>query len=367
MVPFVESKDIQPILVSHMVGSARIGLSDLAALGQVRRSIRALKPDIVETHMSKAGVVGRLAARLEGTAIVLHVYHGHVLAGYFGAMKSWAARRTERALAKVSDHLVAVSARVKHDLVHYGVAGPERISVVEPGLDMSALTGCREQRGALRRELGIAPGTPLVGMVGRMAPIKNHGMFLDAAVAVLAARPDARFLVVGDGELGSAIRTRAAALNLTRQTIFTGWRDDLPRVYADLDVLALCSRNEGAPIALIEAMAAGCPVVATSVGGVADLVDDRATGLLVPSGDAGALAGAILELLCDDHLAQSLAASAQRQVPGRFSMATFASNMDALYQRLLRDRALADAAARTAVHTRQTEDQASARNAVTLP
>ena len=117
MLPFVESQGIRPITLPEMVGTPSVGFRDVVAMARVRQLIRDLRPDIIETHLSKAGLVGRLAAALEGSALVLHVYHGHVLAGYFGAAKTWVARRAERALARVSDHLLAVSPRVKSDLV----------------------------------------------------------------------------------------------------------------------------------------------------------------------------------------------------------------------------------------------------------
>ena len=147
MRPFVESQGIRPITLPEMVGTPSVGLRDVVATARVRQLIRDLRPDIIETHLSKAGLVGRLAASLEGSALVLHVYHGHVLAGYFGAAKTWVARRAERALAHVSDHLLAVSRQVRSDLVRYGVAPADRISVVEPGVDLEALLRCRETRG----------------------------------------------------------------------------------------------------------------------------------------------------------------------------------------------------------------------------
>lgn len=332
---FVEARGIQPFYVPEMVATSRLGPADIVALARIRRLIRKLQPDIVETHMSKAGIVGRLAAHLEGVPIVIHVYHGHVLAGYYGVVKSWIARCAERALARTSDHLVAVSAHVRDDLVKYRVAPAAGISVIELGLEAAPLLRSREERGALRRELGLDSNTPLVGLVGRLSPVKNPRLFLDAAVALLAVRPDARFLVVGDGEIGPQIRARARRLNLTKQVIFAGWRDDLPRVYADLDVLVSCSTSEGTPLAIIEAMLAACPVVATDVGGVPDLIDDEATGLLVPPRQAAPLAAAILRLLCDRRLAGALAYSAQRRAQVRFSTTRLASEMDALYSDLL--------------------------------
>jgi len=335
MRPFVEAQGVHVTAVPEMVGTARVGPRDVLAVARIRKLIRDFRPDIVETHTTKAGIVGRLAARLESSPIVLHIYHGHGLDGHLGAIKTWMARHTERVLARMSDRLVAVSAHVKSDLVKYKVASPDHISVVEPGLDLAAMVRCRQDRGALRRELGLGPSVPIVGIVGRLAAVKNHRLFLDAAAGVLAIRSDVHFLVVGDGELGPEIRALAHGRGLMERLMFTGWRYDLPRIYADLDVLVSCSNNEGMPFAIIEAMAAGCPVVATRVGGVSDLVDDQITGLLVPPAQAAPLVAATVRLLADGDLAHTLARSAATDAGVRFNTARMASDMDALYTALL--------------------------------
>ena len=336
MRPFAEAQGVRLIPVPEMVGTSRLGPADVAAMARIRRLIRDVRPDIVETHTTKAGIVGRLAARLEGSPVVVHVYHGHVLHGHYGAIKTRLARSAERALARVSDRLLAVSARVKDDLVKFKVAPPDRISVVEPGLDLAPMVRTRERQGALRHELGLDPGAPLVGIVGRLTEIKNHRLFLVAAARVLAVRPDAHFVVVGDGDLGPEIRARARRVGLSSRVTFTGWRHDLARIYADLDVLVSCSKSEGTPFAIIEAMAAECPVVATAVGGVPDLLDDAVTGLLVPPGQPEPLAAAILQLVSDPGFARGLARSATVRAKVRFSPARLASDMDALYTELLR-------------------------------
>jgi glycosyltransferase involved in cell wall biosynthesis len=334
---FVEAQGVRLTLVPQMVGTSRLGLADVGAVARIRRLIRDVRPDIVETHTTKAGIVGRLAAHLEGSPVVLHVYHGHVLEGHYGAIKTRLARCAERVLARTSDRLLAVSARVKDDLVKSKIASPDRISVVEPGLDLAPLIRSRQHRGALRRDLGLDLGVPLVGIVGRLTPIKNHQLFLAAAARLLAVRPDVHFVVVGDGELGPEIRALACRLGLSSRVTFTGWRHDLPRIYADLDVLVTCSNSEGAPFAIIEAMAAECPVVATAVGGVPDLLDNQVTGLLVPPGQPVPLVAAILRLVSDPGFAQALARSAAARAEVRFDAARLASDMDALYTELLRD------------------------------
>jgi glycosyltransferase involved in cell wall biosynthesis len=338
MRPLVERRGVHPIVIPEMIGTPRIGPRDVAALARIRRLVRDLKPDIVETHLSKAGILGRLAARLEHVPVVVHVFHGHVLDGYFGPLKTWMARRTERSLAGLSDRLIAVSARVKQELVNHRIASADRIDVIELGLEMDQLIHCREMRGTLRRELGIAPDTPLVGVVGRLSRIKNHQLFLDAAARIAAAHPEVLFLVVGDGERRSALESHARRLNLARQVLFTGWRTDLPSVYADVDVLALSSDNEGTPLVLIEAMAAGCPMVATGVGGVPDLIDDGVSGLLVPPRQPSQLADAIVRMLQDRALSATLAARAQATARARFGVERLAADMDALYRRLVAER-----------------------------
>lgn len=347
---FVEAQGIRLTMVPEMVGTTRLGPGDVAAVARIRRLIRDFQPDIVETHTTKAGIVGRLAARLEGSPIVLHTYHGHVLEAYYGLVKTSIARATERALARVTDRLIAVSAHVKRDLVRLEVASPDQICIVEPGLDLAPLFPCREERGELRRELGIGNSVPLVGIVGRLTAVKNHPLFLDAASGVLAVRPDVHFLVVGDGETGPALRGLVRKRGLIDRVTFTGWRYDLPRIYADLDVLVSCSKNEGLPFTIIEAMAAGCPVVATGVGGVPDLVTNEVTGLLVPPAHADPLVAAIVRVLGDAGLARELARSAAADVEARFSIPRLGSAMDALYSELLHGHDAAHSTVRSPMH-----------------
>ena len=346
----VEAQGVRMIMVPEMVGTSRLGPADVRALARIRRLIRDLRPDIVETHTTKAGIVGRLAAHLEASPVVLHVYHGHVLEGHYGAIKTRLARGAERGLAGISDRLLAVSSRVKDDLVKFKVAPPGRISVIEPGLDLAPLIRNPRHRGAFRRELGLDPGVKLVGIVGRLAPVKNHALFLTAAASLLAVREDLHFVVVGDGELGAKIRAQARLLGLSGRVTFTGWRHDLPRIYSELDVLVSCSRNEGTPFTIIEAMAAGCPVVATCVGGVPDLLDDQLTGFVVPPGQPALLVRAILRVVSDPGFAQALARAAAARAEVRFGAARLAADMDALYTELLRGYDAAQAAVRIPRH-----------------
>ena len=313
---------------------------DLRALVGLFRLMRRYRPDIVHTHTAKAGVLGRLAARAAGVPVVVHTFHGHVLRGYFGALATAFYRALERRLASLSDVVIAVSDAVKSDLVALGVAGDAKIRVIPLGLDLEPLTAALA-RGSLREEAGVARGAPLVGIVGRLAPIKDVESFLRAAAEVVEALPAARFAVVGDGAERTLLEDECRRLGLAARVHFHGWRRDMAEVYGDLDVVVNCSRNEGTPVALIEALAAARPVVATRVGGTPDLLGDGRRGLLVPAGDPSALAAAILETLRSPGPAAARAREGQAYVLVHHSARRLLDDVDALYRELLSHRAAA--------------------------
>jgi len=309
-------------------------LSDLRALFGLVRLLRAWRPTIVHTHTAKAGLLGRLAARAAGVPVVVHTYHGHVLRGYFSPARTAFFRWLETRLASLADAIVAVSESVKDDLVGLGVARGEKIRVVALGLDLEYLAG-ELPRGVLRREAEIAEGAPLVGMVGRLVPIKDVPTFLRAAAMVLEKREDTRFALVGDGEERPALEAECRALGLDREVTFFGWRRDLAAVYGDLDVVVNASRNEGTPVALIEALAAAKPVVATRVGGTPDLLGGGERGTLVPPGEPGALASAILQTLNESEAARGRARAGRDHVLEHHSAERLVRDVDALYRELL--------------------------------
>jgi glycosyltransferase involved in cell wall biosynthesis len=323
------------VLCERMPGLGReiAPLSDVRALFGLHRILRIWRPTIVHTHTAKAGLLGRLAARAARVPIVVHTYHGHVLHGYFSPAKTALFRCLETRLTTLADALVAVSESVKEDLVNLGVARPDRIRVVPLGLDLGHLGGDLP-RGALRREAGIANGAPLVGMVGRLVPIKDVPTFLGAARLVHERRPEARFALVGDGEERPALEEECQRRGLGEAVTFLGWRSDLGAVYGDLDVVVNASRNEGTPVALIEALAAARPVVATRVGGTPDLLANGAHGRLVPPGDPEALADAIVETLEQSEVARRRALAGREHVLERHSAARLIRDVDELYREL---------------------------------
>jgi glycosyltransferase involved in cell wall biosynthesis len=310
-------------------------LADVVTLWQVYRMLRGWRPAIVHTHTAKAGVLGRLAARLAGVPIVVHTYHGHVLRHYFGPLRTALFRRLEAVLNRLTDVAVTVSAALRADLIAMGVAPAEKIRVVPLGLELARFTAALSG-GALRETCHARAGEAVVGIVGRLVPIKDVGSFLEAAARVRHARPGTRFAVVGDGDCRAALEAQAAALGLGEAVSFLGWRTDLETVYAGLDVVVNSSLNEGTPVALIEAMAAGRPVVATAVGGTPDLLGEGARGRLVPARDAGALAAAILDTLERPAEAEGRARAGKDYVLAHHSVDRLLSDIDGLYRELLR-------------------------------
>lgn len=309
-------------------------LRDARALLAVHRLVREFRPHVVHTHTAKAGLIGRLAARWAGVPVIVHTFHGHVLRGYFGPLRNALFRALERGLGRRSSALVAVSEAVKAELVELRVAPAERIRVVPLGLELEPLAGTLP-RGELRQALGLSADAPLVGAVGRLAPIKDLGTLLEAAALVRARRPEVLFVFVGDGEERATLESRAAALGLADAVRFAGWRRDLRQVYGDLDLVVNSSRNEGTPVALIEALAAARPVVATRVGGTGDLLAEGRHGWLVAPGDPAALAAALLEALDRPEEARARARAGQAHVLRRHGLARLLDDVDRLYRELL--------------------------------
>lgn len=309
--------------------------SDLLTLVKLYRLMRRERPQIVHTHLAKAGFTGRIAARLAGVPIVLHTFHGHVFRGYFSPRKTRLFLLMERLGARLSTRIVTISPRLREEIAGFGVTTADRIAVIPLGFELDAFAAQPRATGDFRRSLGLPAEATLVGAVGRLVPIKNIPLLLEAAVIVRRRHPAVRVVLVGDGELRADLEARAAALGLADAVTFAGWRRDLPSVYADLDAVVISSDNEGTPASLIEAMATGCPVVATRVGGVPDLVADGETGRLVPPADPDALAGALLALLDEPERTARMAELARKQALERYQAQRLVADVDRLYRELL--------------------------------
>jgi glycosyltransferase involved in cell wall biosynthesis len=305
-----KAEGVEPVIIPRL-GRRLLPLSDLMAFLRILRLLFSWRPQVVHTHTAKAGAVGRAAAavyngvqsfkfkvqswihrfsrgrfdNIQDSIInerckVVHTFHGHVLEGYFSNFKSKLFRLIERILAKFSDVIVVVSEAQRKELFgKYGIGKGEQYRVIPLGLNLDRFTRATRGTGGLRSNLGLSVnGDSLVAIVGRLTAIKNHRLFLESISALTKKNSDprARFLIVGDGELREDLEELTRDLALGDRVIFTGWIGDLASLYAELDVLAVTSNNEGTPVAIIEAMAAGVPVIATDVGGVRELISECA-------------------------------------------------------------------------------------------
>lgn len=312
---------------------------DSRAASQLYRLISRRRPQIVHTHLAKAGALGRMSAIRARVPVLVHTFHGHVLSGYFPAAVTRTIIEFEKRMARHTDAFIAVSDRIRDELLSFGIGDPGKWRTIPLGLDLDDLMNSRYTKSEGRRVLGLPQAGLLVGMVGRLAPIKDPFTFLDACQLIGQARLDAQFVIAGDGPLRGPVE-KAAHERLGARVKLLGWVSDLQALYAALDVVVLTSRNEGTPVALIEAAASATPVVATRVGGVCDVVNDGATGFLVAAGNPGAVAGSVLYLLDNKHQALSMGQAARAYVRDRFSADRFVRDVSALYDELLRTRGI---------------------------
>jgi glycosyltransferase involved in cell wall biosynthesis len=328
------------IRVEHIAELRRdiSAVHDLRAVLSLARMIRRERPTILHTHTAKAGAVGRLAALLAGGArppIVVHTFHGHVLRGYFGPVRTFGFRQLERWLARMTTALVAVSPEVRDDLVKLGVAPRDRFTVVRLGIRLDERVADRDGRDETRRVLGIGPDCFTVGWIGRMTAVKRTSDVLLAFKRLRERGVDARLCMVGDGPDREPLERRAHELGIMRNTLFLGYQEDVAPFYAAFDAMILPSGNEGTPVSAIEALAAGRPVVATRVGGVPDVVRDGEDGFLVDTGDVDTLADRLVQLAEDSDLRRAMGEAGRSRVLARYSVERLVDDVDRLYRTLL--------------------------------
>lgn len=333
---FAQEQGLEPTIIPEL-GREIHWKSDLTAFWKIFRLMRTLRPTIVHTHTAKAGMLGRLAAKLAGVPVIVHTFHGHVFHSYFSRSKTQTFLQIERLLAKISDAIITLSPTQRAEILGYGIGCPEKVHAIGLGLLLDPFVTCASLRGQLRQELGVSEDAPLIGIVARLVPIKGHTYFLDAAKYVLETHPKARFLIIGDGELREELERYAQDTGINQHIAFLGFRRDLPEIYADLDVVVLSSLNEGLPVTLIEAMASATPIVTAQVGGVEDLVEHERTGILVPPKDSRALADGICQILAlTPQQRQAMGETGRASVYPRYHISTLVSNIETLYQDLLR-------------------------------
>jgi glycosyltransferase involved in cell wall biosynthesis len=312
-------------------------LHDARALAQIRSIARRFRPHLVHTHTAKAGFLGRQAAllALRPSPVLVHTFHGHVLEGYFGPAKTRLYLGLERILARRTHRLIGVSPQTVEDLVRLGVAPREKFRVIPVGLELEPFASLEQGAGDnARAELGVAGDQVLLAFAGRIVPIKRLDRLLRAFARAHAGGAQAHLAIVGDGESRGDFERLAGDLGVGSLVSFLGYRRDLPRIAAAADVAVLSSDNEGTPVWLIEAGAAGKPAIATDVGGTSEVVTAE-TGIVIPPDDEAALAAAIFRLAGDPELRRQMGGRARKHILRRYSVERLLADIDSLYSELL--------------------------------
>ena len=319
-------------------------LADAQVVRELADLIRTVRPHILHTHTAKAGAVGRTAARVAGSdrpPVVVHTFHGHTLRGYFGPAKERVYRQIERRLAREADALIAVSPEVRDELVELGVAPASHFAVVRLGIELSERIAGAERGEALRAELGIPAERFTVGWIGRMTAVKQAQDVLRTVRLLHDRGVDAAAVLVGDGPDRPELEELARELGLAEATRFVGFQDDIGPWFHTFDTLLLPSRSEGTPVSAIETLASGRPVVATRVGGVADVVTHGIDGYLFPCGDVDAAAAHLTALAADPALRARMGATGRERALGRYRVERLVDDIDRLYRALLTEKGIA--------------------------
>jgi glycosyltransferase involved in cell wall biosynthesis len=358
---FADEAGVRPLYFPEM--SREISLKDAITVWKLFRLFLRERPDIVHTHTAKAGTVGRAAGILyrwltPGALIgksreckFVHTYHGHVFHSYYGRNRTRVFLAIERLLARmITDRLIVISKQQSVEIGEkFRVGRSGQLKVIPLGLDLGLFEEHASRRAKFRHEFCVPDHTILIGIVGRLTEIKNHQMFLNVVWRLKLIDPAlrrqgaVRFIVIGDGGLRQTLEQQSQQLDVDRDIIFIGGRKDPEYFYPALDVVALTSRNEGTPLTLIEAMANARPVVATSVGGVVDLLGDVVEdgpyqvcrrGIAVPPGDEEAFAAALSRIIRDRSLRQELGERGLEFVEVNYSKERLFEDIKHLYEEL---------------------------------
>lgn len=338
---------IKPIIIPEMRREIS-PKNDIIAYQKLKTIIKRFKPDIVHTHASKAGTLGRLAAYNLKVPVILHTFHGHVFHSYFNSYKEKAFRSIEQSLAKRSNKIIAISDKQKHELSEvYNITSSENIEVIPLGFDLSRFQeNIKEKRSEFRKKYLIADDEIVISIVGRLVPVKNHSLFINA-IKKLSVNSDKklRFFIVGDGESRNTIENEAKFLSIDfvdfnkeqKKSLltFTSWIKEVDYVYSGSEIVCLTSLNEGTPVSLIEAQASNKPIVSTNTGGIENVVIDGETGLLCENGNLNELTNNLESLINSEDLRNKLSQNGWNFVKDKFHYTRLTNDMKNLYFKLL--------------------------------
>lgn len=342
----LDQLNLKPIIIPEM--RRDIGLKeDKIAYQKLKQIIKEFQPDIVHTHASKAGTLGRLAASKCKVPVIVHTFHGHVFHSYFGKTKTIFFKNIERYLARKSTAIIAISEIQKNELsVAHKICKKSKIKVVPLGFDLSRFQeNIEDKRKSFRDFYKIEEDEIAIGIIGRLVPIKNHKLFLDSIHKIIdKTSKQIRVYIIGDGEEKENLTNYCESLHLDfveylkdeRKALitFTSWIKDIDWANSGLDIIALSSLNEGTPVSLIEAQASNKPIVTTNVGGVENVVISK-TAFIVPSNDLSMFSEALLKLIDNDELRKNMGSNGWSHVKDKFHYSRLVNDMERLYVSLL--------------------------------
>jgi glycosyltransferase involved in cell wall biosynthesis len=308
---------------------------DAIALFKICRFLVKEKFDVVHTHTSKAGLLGRFAAKFAGAPLVVHTPHGHVFFGYFGPLKTKIFILLEKLANRMTDKIVALTHREKADYISYRTCPEEKITVIHSGIELNKFQEYPlAEKTKLKKEVGLPENSFVVGTAGRLVPVKGPEFLIKASQAIIPKHPNTYFLFAGDGPLKEDLQKKAKKAGEEKNVVFLGWRDDIAHILSIFDVFCLPSLNEGMGRVLVEAMAHGIPIVASEVGGIPDLITHGKNGFLVPPKNPEELAKHIQILIEDENKRRKMGEAGQKMAP-RFSHDTMVKYIAELYEELL--------------------------------
>jgi len=330
----VEECGIPYIHIPVLVRNINV-VADAIALFKIRRFLAKTKFDIVHTHTSKAGLLGRFAARLAGVPLVVHTPHGHVFFGYFGPLKTKIFILLEKLANRMADRIVALTHREKADYISYRTCPVEKLTVIHSGIELNKFQEYTpSDKTKLKKEIGLPENSFVVGTAGRLVAVKGPEFLIKASRTIIPKHPNTYFLFAGDGPLKEDLQKRAKEAGDDKNIVFLGWRDDIAHILSIFDVFCLPSLNEGMGRVLVEAMAHGIPIVASDVGGIPDLVTHGKNGFLVPPKNPEELAKHIQILIEDEEKRKKMGEAGKEMAPG-FSHDTMVRSIAELYEELL--------------------------------
>lgn len=339
---------IKPIIIPEMQRSIN-RKNDTIAYRKIKEIIKEFKPDIVHTHASKAGTLGRLAAKKMDVPVIIHTFHGHVFHSYFGKTKTKFYKNIERYLAKKSTKIIAISDIQKNELaIDHKICKPEKIEVIPLGFDLSRFKeNVEEKRKSFREKYKVLDDEIAIGIIGRLVPIKNHQFFIEVVSNVLkSTTKKVRFFIIGDGEEKQNLKDLCTHKKLDfveweeakkpALITFTSWVKNIDWANAGLDIITLTSLNEGTPVSLIEAQASNKPIVTTNCGGVKNVTKEGETALIYEVSEKQKFGDALLGLIEDEEKRNDMGAKGWGFVEEKFSYRRLVSDVERLYRILLK-------------------------------